>query len=745
MSLHLRLSQTVLTGRPWPRPVRLVANLAVGATLVALLTAASAAPDTAGWSQVPSPRGGSLPAGSAIEHAVSCVSASACLAVGSVGEHGGLLDQTQANLWNGSSWSLLKPLDPDEYAVFNGVSCVTATECVAVGADSAGTLAELWNGRTWSVLTTVNVGNGSSLLAVSCASTTACTAVGYHPAQRGGDRVLAESWNGTTWSLSAAPSPAGPSSVLDAVSCPSASACVAVGSSQPGRQTRSVLAESWNGTQWSLLDAPNPSHHASLTGVSCPSVNSCIAVGSYQSIAPPAKTPDQTRTLAESWNGTTWSLMSSANPRPPADGDVLSAVSCVSPTACTAVGSDENRRAASLTLAESWNGTNWSILPAADVADNTLSSVSCTTATQCLAVGHHGVGVDVRTLAESWQAGQWLVTPAPGVPSFPSESLFNAVSCASATNCLAVGYYSNNVSVSRTLAARWNGTRWLRTLTPGLGNSAQLTGVSCPSATFCVAVGQGLSGLAVAESWNGSTWSVMRTPAITGGFSAVSCSSATSCIAVGDRENTHQVARTLAESWNGSTWSVSTTQNPSGPWNDLYAVSCSSATSCLAVGTSIAQAGGNQTLAESWNGATWSLTPTPAMTSSYYILDGVSCVSADACLAVGTRRNVYGTTHSLAESWNGAQWSEVRTRHIGVSDGFGAVSCVSASRCTAVSSYATRTAVIPLAESWNGTAWTQIPAQQPSSYSIFNGVSCVSATDCVAAGTTGGGTLIETG
>jgi hypothetical protein len=594
------------------------------------------------------------------------------------------------------------------------------------------------------VLPTANAGSAvSTLLAVSCASPTSCTAVGYYRNRRGGDRALAEDWNGATWSLSAVANPPARDNQLDAVSCPSARSCLAVGSTQRGSATRGVLAESWNGRRWSVLDAPDPSHHAWLAGVSCASAGSCIAVGAYQSV------PDRTRTLAESWNGTTWSVTRSANPRRPTKGDVLSAVSCASPTACTAVGTDVTRPAWSQPLAESWNGTDWTVDPTPHIGgpkyEDLLASVACTSATTCLAVGYHGLGNQIRNLAESWQSGQWLRISAPGLPTFPSLSDFNAVSCLSARACMAVGFSTNNASRSRTLAARWNGTRWLRTLTPELGRVPELNGVSCPSATFCVAVGQGLAGLAVAESWNGSTWSVMRTPAVAGGLSAVSCASATFCVAVGDHSKDHLAYRALAESWDGRTWSVlRSIQDPPGDISDLYAVSCASADACTAVGTTLLKLGGNVTLAESWNGTTWSLRPTPAMTSQYYVLDGVSCVSADACLAVGTRRNVDGTDHSLAESWNGTQWSVVRTRHIGPFDGFGAVSCFSASRCTAVSSYATKTAQVPLAESWNGKAWTQITTQ-PSDFGWFNGVSCWSARHCVAVGIAGGQTLVESG
>ena len=43
---------------------------------------------------------------------------------------------------------------------------------------------------------------------------------------------------------------------------------------------------------------------------------------------------------------------------------------------------------------------------------------------------------------------------------------------------------------------------------------------------------------------------------------------------------------TLAEVWDGSTWTVQSTPNPTGATSgSLYGVSCTSATACTAVGT----------------------------------------------------------------------------------------------------------------------------------------------------------------
>jgi hypothetical protein len=68
------------------------------------------------------------------------------------------------------------------------VACTSANACTAVGAYNTSTnvplpLAERWNGSSWTVQPTPTPPNATAsvLQAVSCTSATACTAVGRHP------------------------------------------------------------------------------------------------------------------------------------------------------------------------------------------------------------------------------------------------------------------------------------------------------------------------------------------------------------------------------------------------------------------------------------------------------------------------------------------------------------------------------------------------------------------------------------
>src|SRR5262249_20887549 len=151
----------------------------------------------------------------------------------------------------------------------------------AVGNSNAGTLAARWNGARWSLQSTPTP-TGSSfafLNSVVCMSSSACSAVGGYLNSSGAIQTLAERWDGTAWHRQATPSPAG-ASLLIGVACTAPSACTAVGYSVSG-QNPAAVAERWDGSTWRVQHTPNPPGAAAsnLNAASCVSRSACIAVG----------------------------------------------------------------------------------------------------------------------------------------------------------------------------------------------------------------------------------------------------------------------------------------------------------------------------------------------------------------------------------------------------------------------------------------------------------------------------------
>jgi hypothetical protein len=359
----------------------------------------------------------------------------------------------------------------------------------------------------------------------------------------------------------------------------------------------------------------------------------------------------------------TWAIQSTPNPSG-AESTNLSAVSCPSATACSAVGYSENRSGVYFTLAEHWNGKKWVIqsTPNPSRAEGVdLTGVSCSSGTACVATGDsiRRSGADV-TLALQWNGKKWVIQSTPN-PHGAQDSDPLGVSCSSGTACTTVGEYENRSGAGVTLALRWNGKKWViqSTLNPHGAENSVLAGVSCPSRADCNAAGayQNSSGvyLTLAEHWNGKKWVIQSSPNPTGASRSilygVSCSSGTACTAAGYYQNSSGAKVTLAERWNGKRWAIQSTPNPSGAENTvLNAVACSSGTACTAAGYYQNSSGVDVTLAEHWDGKTWVIqsTPNPAGSETNW-LSGVSRVSGKAITVVGYYENRSGVELTLAE------------------------------------------------------------------------------------------------
>jgi hypothetical protein len=304
----------------------------------------------ASWARQPTPNVSGATSGSWLS-GVSCTTTTACTAVGA-GYSGTNYNPALAVGWDGSAWSIqpTPSLNAGGAAVFSGVFCISASACTAVGLDNSNAAAvETWSGSAWTSEAAIPQGPiwDNRFLSVSCATATNCMAVGSSGFFGPPDQLtLTEQWDGTSWTIE--PTPNLPGDSLNSVSCRAATACVAVGSSSSGN----ALAEQWDGNAWTLQSVPTPSGATggSLAGVSCASTSDCTAVGYYTSSSGTALT------LAEQWDGTSWTIEPTPNPTN-STGSYLSSVSCTTTTTCTAVGRDyQNTSNVSLTLAERYSG-----------------------------------------------------------------------------------------------------------------------------------------------------------------------------------------------------------------------------------------------------------------------------------------------------------------------------------------------------------------------------------------------------
>jgi len=342
---------------------------------------------------------------------VSCLSPKDCIAVGlnlnAFSHMGGPLAET----WNGKAWKAATLSVPKGSIAGQllAVSCKPAAFCVAVGltlnaADTGLALAETWNGKTWTprTLPAIKGTTGTELNGVSCVTAKSCVAVGL-AFTKTSVLAMAESWNGKTWTPAAIPSIKGASTaLLNGVSCTSAAHCVAAGLYSTPSATFPLI-ESWNGKAWSRMSAPSPAgaESASLEGVSCGSAKSCVAVGGFRMHG-----PDVTG-FTGVWHGKSWAVVSVPWPKSVFDTS-LSGVSCVSATGCVAVGNENGVRKPA---AASWNGKQWTVTAVASPPAGKISlfdAVACLTAANCVAAGHQGADMaDGTGLSGFWNGKTW--------------------------------------------------------------------------------------------------------------------------------------------------------------------------------------------------------------------------------------------------------------------------------------------------------------------------------------------------
>jgi hypothetical protein len=353
------------------------------------------------------------------------------------------------------------------------VSCIGANNCLAVGGNFAGgtvhgsPLAYHWDGAWHATPVKLPAGGTLGVLgSVSCKSD-GCVAVGWY---RNGtvNRPLAERWTGSNWAVMPQPPLAsgGSADFLEWVSCASSvKNCVATGFYVPTSASNGevALAEVWNGSSWKAYKPPTPStSFSNLDAVSCTSTTNCLAVGGYLA-------GNGGLLLADLWNGSAWHQMAITQVTPQSGWfNFVNGVSCTA-TSCVAVGNtgqvQSNGTVKIAAFAEVHGASGWTktSVPMPAGHESLLLTPSCVSATACVAVG--GVGSYTSTnnqghaAAATWSGSKWSVkvlTPPTG-----QGSLLMGVECVTATNCVATGTIGKSgTNTGHGLTAFWNGTTW---------------------------------------------------------------------------------------------------------------------------------------------------------------------------------------------------------------------------------------------------------------------------------------------
>jgi hypothetical protein len=367
-------------------------------------------------------------------------------------------------------------------------------------------------------------------------------------------------------------------------------------------------------------------------------------------------------------------------------------------------------------------------------------------------------------------APTWLITPTvdPSPQKVPFSNVLNAVGARTSTDAWAVGNFlgPNDDDGQVILAEHWNGSAWSQVPTPNVVRfDEKLNAVSAAAPSDVWAVGStNRIGFAhtdpLAAHWDGTSWTVIPTPATTGGAKSILFG-----VANLGGGNAWAVGRSaanggLVEHWDGAAWTIVPTPTPAAPagstfsGSTLTAVSARTANDIWAVGSFSATKGTTSnsfTLTMHWNGSAWTIVPSPNPATASPIngvrqtLNGVVEISPTDAWAVGntvdTVSGSFQPDRPIAMHWNGTAWSVATLPNLG---GGGLLASVTASSSTSVWAAGPAGGSTSVLH-WNGTSWTpETTPVGPDGQPVMKGISAVpgSATEVWAAGITlpsGGG------
>jgi LPXTG-motif cell wall-anchored protein len=421
-------------------------------------------------------------------NSVSCASEGNCTAVGSFKNAAGFIEALTMTS-TGGVWGQATPAvfasgmeNTGEDSRLKSVSCASAGNCTAVGTfkTAAGgfeafTMTStngVWGQATQAVFPfgRRDFSRDAFFNSVSCASAGNCSAVGSFMNATGGDEAFTMTSTNGVWSQATPAVFASgvqfnvPQSRFTSMSCALAENCTAVGSFKTATGGfEAFTMTSTNGVWGQAMPAVFASGvqfnvpNSELVSVSCTSVGNCTAAGYLLNVNQEGEAFTMSSTNGV-WGQATPAVFASGDQAPSRDA-IFTSVSCVSAGNCTAVGLFSSTTSSGFPFTmTSTNGVWGQAIPVVfansvrtiNIPDHSFLSVSCASAGNCTVAGSfknsnivsfydaftltstNGVWGQATTVV--FDSGLQFAVPMAGITS---------VSCASAGNCTAVGFFAN--------------------------------------------------------------------------------------------------------------------------------------------------------------------------------------------------------------------------------------------------------------------------------------------------------------
>jgi hypothetical protein len=333
--------------------------------------------------------------------------------------------------------------------------------------------------------------------------------------------------------------------------------------------------------------------------------------------------------------------------------------------------------------------------------------------------------------AAAASSGTWgTAEEVPGTATLNAgdRAAINTVSCTSAGNCVAGGYYATAAPakgppITQAMVVTESGGQWGTatevpdTATLNAGGAAKITSISCSAPGECSAGGQYTDSSGISQAFvvteTGGTWGNARR--------------------VPGTESLNRIK----------------------PGAQVLSVSCGAAGDCGAGGSYTDASGQQQAFVVTETGGTWGTAQevpgTAAMNAGGYAeIDSVSCAAAGECTAGGlyasSSTDNIPTVQALVVTETGGSWGtaeEVPGTDTLNSGGYAqitSVSCAAAGECGAGGSYTGASGQQAFVISQTGGTWgtaqevTGIPFLNTGGLATVNSVSCPAPGDCSAVG-----------
>jgi hypothetical protein len=406
--------------------------------------------------------------GNAAVYALSCAAVGNCSAGGSYADGSGSDQAFVADEVNGSWGNAIEvpgsgTLNAGGNAAVQSLSCASAGNCSAGGfyIDRSGRqafVADEVNGSWGNAVEvpgsgTLNAGGNAVLQSLSCGSAGNCSAAGFYADGSGHDQAfVADEVNGTWGNAIELPGTLnGGGAAVQSLSCASAGNCSAGGFYADGSgHDQAFVADEVNGTWGNAVEVPGSgtlnAGNAAVQSLSCAAAGNCSAGGSYTDGS------GRQAFVADEVNGT-WgnAIEVPGSGTLNASGNAgVQSLSCAAAGNCSAGGSYTDGSGRQAFVADEVNGTwgNAIEVPGSGTLNASgnaqVLSLSCGSAGNCSAGGLYRDGSGRQAFVADEVNGTWgnaIEVPGSGALNAGGSATVVSLSCGSAGNCSAGGYY----------------------------------------------------------------------------------------------------------------------------------------------------------------------------------------------------------------------------------------------------------------------------------------------------------------